>query len=179
MRVSATWYGTAAVHLVVDESLGVFFDPWFARPRGARPRIMADVATVDLEPLDVILVSHSHFDHVYNLPDLVHRYPQVQAYVPAVTTQNCRRLCSGAIFKDYACRLTESDWARIQSFINNSRTTKSRISRRTFGGRSRPMLWATNWKSRSENWHFFSSSCDMTNARVDQCGRSSSATFLI
>jgi glyoxylase-like metal-dependent hydrolase (beta-lactamase superfamily II) len=109
MRVAATWYGTAAMHLVVDESLGVFFDPWFARPPGARPRIMADVAPVDLEPLDVILASHSHFDHVYNLPDLVRRHPRVQAYVPALTTQNCRRLCSRAIFKDYACRLTESD----------------------------------------------------------------------
>ena len=115
MRVAATWYGTAALHLVIDETLGVFFDPWFARPPDARPRIMADVATVDLEPLDVILASHSHFDHVYNLPDLVRRYPRVQAYVPAVTAENCRRLCSGAIFKEYSCNLTDSDWARVHT----------------------------------------------------------------
>jgi L-ascorbate metabolism protein UlaG (beta-lactamase superfamily) len=115
MRIAATWYGTAAVHLVVDEALGMFFDPWFARPPDARPRIAADPRAVDLQPLDIILVSHSHFDHVINLPDLVRRYPQVQAHVPAVTLENCRRLCRGAILKDYSCNLTDGDWARVHT----------------------------------------------------------------
>lgn len=115
MRIAATWYGTASLHLVVDEALGVFFDPWFARPPTARPRIAADPRTVDLQPLDIILASHSHFDHIYNLPDLVRRYPQVQAYVPAVTAENCQRLCRRAIFKEYSCNLTDSDWARVHT----------------------------------------------------------------
>jgi hypothetical protein len=115
MRIVATWYGTAALHLVVDESLGVFFDPWFERPPAAKPKIVADPKTVDLEPLDAIFVSHSHFDHVYNLPDLLHRYPAVQAYVPAVTAENCRKLCSGAIFKGYVCQLSGSDWERVHT----------------------------------------------------------------
>jgi hypothetical protein len=115
MRIAATWYGTAAIHLVVDGALGVFFDPWFARPPAARPRITANPRAVDLHPLDVILVSHSHFDHIINLPDLVCRYPLVQAYVPAATVENCRRLCRGAIFKDYSCPLTDGGWARIHT----------------------------------------------------------------
>ena len=125
MRIAATWYGTAALHLVVEEALGVFFDPWFARPPGARPRIAADPRAVELHPLDVILVSHSHFDHIMNLPDLVRRYPQVQANVPAVTIQNCRRLCCGAIFKDYSCDLADSEWARIHTVTAGYRTEVS------------------------------------------------------
>jgi L-ascorbate metabolism protein UlaG (beta-lactamase superfamily) len=113
MRLAATWYGTAALHLVMDEALGVFFDPFFARPPEARPAIVADPRAVDLRPLDLILVSHSHFDHVMNLPDLVSRYPQAQAHVPAVTVDNCRRLCASQTFKDYSRSLSESDWARV------------------------------------------------------------------
>jgi L-ascorbate metabolism protein UlaG (beta-lactamase superfamily) len=121
MKIAATWYGTAALHLVVDGVLGVFFDPWFARPPDARPKIAADPRAVELQPLDVILASHSHFDHIINLPDLVRRYPQVQAYVPAVTAENCRKLCRGAIFKDYSCSLTESDWARVHTVTAGDR----------------------------------------------------------
>jgi len=115
MRIVATWYGTAALHLVVDGSLGIFFDPWFERPLDAWPKIMADPKTVQLEPLDAVFVSHSHFDHVYNLPDLVHRYPAIHAFVPAVTTDNCRKLSSGAIFKGYVRQLSESDWRRVHT----------------------------------------------------------------
>jgi L-ascorbate metabolism protein UlaG (beta-lactamase superfamily) len=125
MKIAATWYGTAALHLVIDETLGVFFDPWFARPPDARPRIAADPGTVDLQPLDVILASHSHFDHFYNLPDLMRRYHQVQAYVPAVTAENCRRLCRGAIFKEYSCNLTDSDWARVHTVTAGDRAEVS------------------------------------------------------
>jgi hypothetical protein len=135
MRIAATWYGTAALHLVVDGALGVFFDPWFARPR-----IAADPGTVDLQPLDIILASHSHFDHIINLPDLVRRYPLIQAYVPAVTVQNCRRLCRGAIFKDYSCRLVESDWGRIHTVTAGDH---AEISSRDGSVR----LWATAIRS--------------------------------
>ncbi len=115
MKITATWYGTVALRIVVDGALGIFFDPWFARPPHARPRITADPRAVDLQPLDAILVSHSHFDHIINLPDLVQRYSHVQAYVPAVTKENCWRLCAGKTFNDYSCSLTESDWARIHT----------------------------------------------------------------
>jgi len=125
MRIAATWYGTAALHIVVDEVLGVFFDPWFARPPTDQPRIAADPWAINLQPLDVILASHSHFDHIINLPDLVQRYFQVQAYVPAVTAENCRRLCRGAIFKDYSCSLTESDWARVHTVTAGDRAEAS------------------------------------------------------
>lgn len=115
MRIVATWYGTAVLHLVVDGALGILFDPWFERPPNAQPRIGADPKTVKLDPLDAILVSHSHFDHIYNLADIVQRYVEVHAYVPAVTVPNCRRLCDGKIFKDYVCQLSEGDWARVHT----------------------------------------------------------------
>jgi len=140
MRIAATWYGTAALHIVVDGALGVFFDPWFARPPDARPRTVADPRAVDLQPLDAILVSHSHFDHIINLPDLVQRYPEVQAYVPAVTAENCRKLCAGKTFKDYSCNLTDSDWARIHTVTSGGHMEAS-------SGDGRVRLRATAIKS--------------------------------
>ncbi len=113
MRIVATWYGTVALHLVVEDELGVFLDPFFERPENAFPRVTARAETVDLDPLDAIFVSHSHFDHIFNLPNLIRRYPSAHAYVPATTAENCQNLCNGAIFKDYSCRLFEGDWERI------------------------------------------------------------------
>jgi L-ascorbate metabolism protein UlaG (beta-lactamase superfamily) len=115
MRIQATWYGTAALHLVVDGSLGVFFDPFFQWRGKARPRINADPDTVDLEPLNAVFVSHSHFDHMFNLPNLIRRYPSAQAYAPEMTVDNCRNLCTGAAFEDYVYELSESDWRRIHT----------------------------------------------------------------
>ncbi len=115
MKVTATWYGTAALHLVVDGRLGVFFDPWFARPPEAVPRIVVDPDGVDLHPLNAVFISHGHIDHVLNLPQLVRRYPAAHAYVPAPVVQTCRRLCRGEIFRDYSCALAERDWSRMHT----------------------------------------------------------------
>jgi hypothetical protein len=115
MEVLATWYGTAAIHLAVDDALGILFDPYLERPADARPRIAVDPRTVRLDPLDVVLVSHSHFDHIYNLLDVLCRYPGAQAYVPEVTVENCRRLCSGMTFKDRVREFSDSDWERVHT----------------------------------------------------------------
>ena len=121
MQIVATWYGTVAVHIVVDGKLGIFLDPSFERPESAWPKIKADPETVDVDPLDAIFVSHSHFDHVYNLPNLIRRYPSAHAYAPATTAGNCRDLCSGAIFKDYRYELLETDWARVHTITAGDR----------------------------------------------------------
>jgi hypothetical protein len=115
MNTTATWYGTAALHLVLDGTLGVFFDPHFDRPPDAGPRISADARAVDLHPLNGIFLSHGHYDHILNLPHLVRRYPAAHAYVPAPVVQTCRRLCQGEIFRDYSCELAEGDWSRIHA----------------------------------------------------------------
>jgi L-ascorbate metabolism protein UlaG (beta-lactamase superfamily) len=113
MRIVATWYGTVALHIVVEDRLGVFLDPFFERPTNAWPKIKADPETVDLDPLDAIFVSHSHFDHIYNLPNLIRRYPSARAYVPPKTVKNCMNLCAGAIFKGHRYELPQGDWTRV------------------------------------------------------------------
>lgn len=113
--IVATWYGTVAIHLVTHDRLGIFLDPYFSRPSDAFPHIEADPETANLDPLDAVFVSHSHFDHILNLPNLVRRYPSVHAYVPATTVENCRRLCSGATFGDYRYEMTDSDWQRVHT----------------------------------------------------------------
>lgn len=41
MNITATWYGTAALHLIVEGTLGVFFDPYLDRPPEATPRTVS------------------------------------------------------------------------------------------------------------------------------------------
>ena len=113
MKIIATWYGTVALHIVVEDRLGIFLDPYLERPEGAWPRISADPETVNLEPLDAVFVSHSHFDHILHLPNLIRRYPSARAYVPMKTVGNCRKLCTGATFKGHSYELSEGDWSRF------------------------------------------------------------------
>lgn len=115
MNITATCYGTAALHLALEGALGVFFDPYLDRPPEARPRISADARTMDMHPLNAILVSHGHYDHILNLPHLLKRHPSAHAYVPAPVVQTCRRLCQGEIFRAYSCALSEGDWSRMHT----------------------------------------------------------------
>jgi len=125
MSIVATWYGTVAIHLVANGRFGIFLDPYFARPSDAFPRFKAAPDTVHLDPLDAIFVSHSHFDHILNLPNLVRRYPSVHAYVPATTVENCRRLCSGATFRHYRCEMTDADWQRVHTITAGDSISRS------------------------------------------------------
>lgn len=68
-RPSATWIGHATV-LVQSGGLNVLTDPvfseraspvQFAGPRRAQP---PGIALADLPPIDVVLVSHNHYDHL-------------------------------------------------------------------------------------------------------------------
>ncbi|MHA1732457.1 MAG: MBL fold metallo-hydrolase [Promethearchaeota archaeon] len=115
MKITCTWYGTVALHLVVDGKLGIFLDPSIERPEGATPVVTADPETTDFSPVDLVFVSHSHFDHVFNLPNLLRRYPGAEAFAPPHTVENLRKFCSGKIFKDRKYPLDEDDWGRIQT----------------------------------------------------------------
>jgi L-ascorbate metabolism protein UlaG (beta-lactamase superfamily) len=52
-----TWHGHSCFTLVTDEGTRVMFDPWL----DDNPR--ADIASIEVEQLDYLLVSHGHFDH--------------------------------------------------------------------------------------------------------------------
>ncbi|GAB4309554.1 MAG: hypothetical protein Kow0069_08960 [Promethearchaeota archaeon] len=114
MKVVATWYGTAMLHLNFDDSLGVLFDPSAFRPPAARPVVKFDPETDSLDPLHAVLVSHSHFDHVFHLPAVLERHPDAFAFAPAHALKNCRALCAGETFDDYRLDVVEETWERLK-----------------------------------------------------------------
>lgn len=123
MEIDVTWYGTMCLHFVVNKTFGVVFDPYVNRPATATPRIAARAGTIDLDPLDLILVTHSHFDHVLNLPEVLARYPAAHAYAPARTEKNCRPYAAGETFEDITVDVDESDWARLHTITAGDRVT--------------------------------------------------------
>jgi len=60
-RIALRWLGTATVQLRFRDH-ELLFDPYLARPPGARPRI--DARPEELAAVSLVLVSHGHFDHV-------------------------------------------------------------------------------------------------------------------
>src|ERR1700739_1099905 len=55
-----TWYGQSAFVLTTPKGHTILFDPWFANSMNPQGNKVAD----DLTKVDLILVSHGHFDHV-------------------------------------------------------------------------------------------------------------------
>jgi len=79
------WYGQSAFKITTPTGKVVLIDPWLKNP--ANPNGEADLAA--LTKVDLILVTHGHFDHVGNASDiakktnakLVSTYDLVQAIV--------------------------------------------------------------------------------------------------
>lgn len=71
---SLTWIGHMATLLRLD-GINVLTDPWMTEyasplpPFGAKRYVPPGLAIADLPPIDVVVISHSHFDHL-DLPTL-------------------------------------------------------------------------------------------------------------
>ena len=108
-RLLATWIGQATV-LIQTAGLNILTDPFFspraspfkyAGPRRARP---PGVALQDLPPIDVILVSHNHYDHM-DVPALAKLAQRgvVQVVTPLGNRRYMHKAMAGAA-------ITELDW---------------------------------------------------------------------
>ncbi|MGD8709062.1 MAG: MBL fold metallo-hydrolase, partial [Ectothiorhodospiraceae bacterium] len=61
-----TWYGHAAFRIVTPQNHVILIDPWITNP--ANPHGKEDLAALD--KVDLILVSHGHFDHIGDSVDI-------------------------------------------------------------------------------------------------------------
>ncbi|NDG85981.1 MAG: metal-dependent hydrolase [Proteobacteria bacterium] len=64
-----TWLGHAAYKIVTPSGKTLLIDPWVGNPlnpanRGETPEKALENAIKDLGPVDFILITHGHFDHV-------------------------------------------------------------------------------------------------------------------
>jgi L-ascorbate metabolism protein UlaG (beta-lactamase superfamily) len=68
-QTELTWYGQSAFKLVTPAGHVILFDPWFANPMNKEGKATGDA----LKSVDLILVSHGHFDHVGQAADISRR----------------------------------------------------------------------------------------------------------
>ena len=68
------WHGTASVE-VISESGRILFDP-FVPLEGSD----VSVSIADFDGIDDIFVTHGHFDHIRDLPEICRRNPDARVY---------------------------------------------------------------------------------------------------
>jgi L-ascorbate metabolism protein UlaG (beta-lactamase superfamily) len=62
-----TWFGTAGFKMKTD-SCTLLIDPYFSRNKKAIPK--QHLKSSDIQDGEVILISHGHFDHIYDVPSV-------------------------------------------------------------------------------------------------------------
>jgi glyoxylase-like metal-dependent hydrolase (beta-lactamase superfamily II) len=55
-ETAITWYGHSCVEITTPGGVTVLIDPWFGNPKSPK-------APEEVDRCDVMLVTHSHFDH--------------------------------------------------------------------------------------------------------------------
>jgi len=68
--VNITWYGTAGFGFEAGGRRWLV-DPYLSRNRAARP--VLDVGVADVSEAGEVFLSHGHFDHAYDVPQIVRR----------------------------------------------------------------------------------------------------------
>ena len=112
---TVTWIGHSTMLVQMDHVTFVTDPIWSDKPSpvsfvGPRRFVPPGVAIEDLPPIDFVVVSHNHYDHM-DLPTLValaERSPKTRFFVP---------LENGALLRDHGIdNVTELDWGDSRDF---------------------------------------------------------------
>lgn len=68
------WHGTASIEIISSDTR-ILFDPFVPLPGSGVP-----VKIGDFDGFTDIFVTHGHFDHISNLPEIARRNPQMKIY---------------------------------------------------------------------------------------------------
>ncbi len=81
-QTTVTWIGHATVFIQVS-GLNILIDPNFSSKLGlaGKRRVPLGVAPEDLPPIDVVVISHSHYDHL-DKDTILKLSPSIQYFVP-------------------------------------------------------------------------------------------------
>lgn len=72
--MKVTWYGTAAIG-IDDGETRLLFDPFLRRNKKMNNPSLADYVGAD-----AILVTHGHFDHIFDIPEILKKDEKVSVY---------------------------------------------------------------------------------------------------
>jgi L-ascorbate metabolism protein UlaG (beta-lactamase superfamily) len=65
-QLKVTWFGHSAFHLLSPGGKSILIDPWLDNPK-------APAGSKEISPVDLILVTHGHGDHVGNTVEIARR----------------------------------------------------------------------------------------------------------
>jgi N-acyl-phosphatidylethanolamine-hydrolysing phospholipase D len=157
-ELSATWVGHSTVLLQIG-AINLLLDPmWSTRASpvsfaGPRRFVAAAVDLEALPPIDVILISHNHYDHLdrSTVRALARRMPAIEWLVPLGL--------AGLVRRWGATRIRELDWwqeervATPSGEVQVAATPAQHFSARGFGDRGRT-LWCS-WLMKNEHARAF------------------------
>jgi L-ascorbate metabolism protein UlaG (beta-lactamase superfamily) len=130
------WLGTAGFELI-SEDTSVLIDPYLTRNARARPR--QDLTPFDFAHARAIFITHGHFDHAYDVPQLV----KVSGAPVYASPTVCQALATRGVPWNKLRPLWQWKRAKVEPFVFGALPSRHI----TFDPQ---LVLSTLWKSRSQ-----------------------------